>query len=65
MRNCNINVYISVMQHESSSREQMYNTVLMGNHTVLYTEKSVKRTDFMLSVLTRKMGELYERKKNQ
>jgi len=25
----------------------------------------VKRTDFMLSVLTRKMGELYERKKNQ
>lgn len=41
----------------------MYNIVLIGNHAVLYTEKSVKRTDFMLSILTRKMGELYERRK--
>ena len=41
----------------------MYHIVLIGNHTVLYTEKSVKRTDFMLSILARKMGELYERKK--
>ena len=41
----------------------MYNIVLIDNHTVLYTEKSVKRIDFMLSILTRKMGELYERKK--
>ena len=34
----------------------MYNIVLIDNHTVLYTEKSVKRIDFMLSILTRKMG---------
>lgn len=32
----------------------MYNIVPIGNHTVLYTEKSVKRIDLMLHVHTKK-----------